>query len=1531
MGILFSLSRYNKATVLNATSAISWFSALIFGLFAVLLHVGSKKPSTRAYSILAFTCSLWSLSQGTFYWIATSSAFVGDTGELLLFFNRLNHFAAASVGPLFYYFGVLFPEEVAPPRKQLYWLMGAEVVLAYLYLGTNTIIHDLFIVSVDRLQYGWHLGSLGALFYAHFLIPFAAGIYLLWKKYRTASSPETKSVLRVLLWAIVWGALLAIVIAMVLPAFGYFHFARYAPFSALVWVALTYYTIVRYRALDVRHVVAEIAVFAMIVILFLNILFSGSGISGSFLGDVTLGLPTIEGIGASIAHFRASIVTPGIESMVNWLAGILFASFAIVLATGSRRSSNRAYALLATMLALWGFGMGLYYMLIDHDILLFLNRFNHYVGGAVGTIFLYFAMLYPSEEKPKRWVFPLLVSLEAILLPLYLFTPLIIRDTFIVLGNTVENGWQFGPLGFLFHLNFAPFFIGGLTLLWKKFRSLADPATRHQLFIIFAATLLGSLIGVTVAVVLPLFGLFRFSWLGPLFALSWVLLTSYVIVKYKALNLKLIAAELALLLMVIVLFVNIFLPFGIGDTLGSFAKEDLSSLFGPVTGYTMLNWTTALIFAIFGTLIYLGSKASVSRAYARIVWVAGLWAFGIGLYYAAGTDAFLTLIIRLNHFIGSGIALAFFAYTFSIPEGNRMPRKVALALLFLELIVGYLFIGTDLLVASAHLGSAGVLDRTWTYGPLRLFEEIHFIGFFVAAAYLLWKKLGYLVGENKKARLFILWGSLLGALPGLVIIYPLIEHGGNTSLYWFAPTAILGWIGFNSYAIKRYQFLSVRFIVTTLLAAVLILILFVNIFVSGMGAFLITTSLWANLNSYALINLATALTLFFFSFYLYRHSTREGAMRYSFLVFMAGAWALATSFLYASSTDASLLFWAKTASFVGNGVAVAFLFFALAAVERPLPRTKIASFIALLELGFGYLYYQGNLIIAGAGFGGPNVLDRYWTYGEFGLLARIHFLVLLTIGFAYMHQHLDKATILGPTERRKGVFWTALLGTIPVMVSLFYTYAGYTNTYWLGPIAMIGWLGMSAYAIAREEVIALKVITAELGIFFIVFLLFGNIFAHGELTSGFISKALIFTAFTTVGIFFIRNIIKGEEQKEELDRLSVTLSDLNKNLQAKVLERTREVEQSKTHIETVLENLTNGLVEYAGDGRIVRMNRAAERLLGIERESVIGRAIGVGDVRKPELEGLTLVTYPELSEKRASTGTPETDTAGNSSEVVVHHPEEREFQITKAEISSEGEAGTVRVIRDVTRENLIMRGKSEFISIAAHQLRSPLSYLRWTFESFLGGDYGELPPSLREALISGKEAEGRMNNLVNDLLTVARIEGGKFDFKSSSFELGELALERVHAFAQMAKERGVLLETRIPARKGYTVGDAEKAGIALDNLLSNAIWYTEQGGSVTVSLVAGREFVKVVVRDTGKGLVSEQKDRLFTKFFRSDAALRANPNGSGLGLFIVKNIMSYHKGTIALTSNPGKGTTATLSFPRMNTKNSSPEEASYTE
>ena len=249
------------------------------------------------------------------------------------------------------------------------------------------------------------------------------------------------------------------------------------------------------------------------------------------------------------------------------------------------------------------------------------------------------------------------------------------------------------------------------------------------------------------------------------------------------------------------------------------------------------------------------------------------------------------------------------------------------------------------------------------------------------------------------------------------------------------------------------------------------------------------------------------------------------------------------------------------------------------------------------------------------------------------------------------------------------------------------------------------------------------------------------------------------------------------------------------------------------------------------------------------------------------------------------------------------------------------EVGKILVRRDIElteANNRLMAldaSKSEFVSIAAHQLRTPITGIRWTFNALLDKETGELNGDQEKMLEDGLKSSIRMIDLINDLLNVARIEEGRFGFQFKKQPFGlimEAAVERHH---KAIEEKGIMLFIDVQAGLPALALDEEKINIALDNMLDNAIKYTSPGGSLTIKMFEEKGDVHTVISDTGIGIPHKQLERLFTKFFRADNALRFQTSGSGLGLYVVKNIIESHGGMVSVQSEENKGTSISFTIP----------------
>lgn len=243
-------------------------------------------------------------------------------------------------------------------------------------------------------------------------------------------------------------------------------------------------------------------------------------------------------------------------------------------------------------------------------------------------------------------------------------------------------------------------------------------------------------------------------------------------------------------------------------------------------------------------------------------------------------------------------------------------------------------------------------------------------------------------------------------------------------------------------------------------------------------------------------------------------------------------------------------------------------------------------------------------------------------------------------------------------------------------------------------------------------------------------------------------------------------------------------------------------------------------------------------------------------------------------------------------------------------------AMTSRLEESKDRDEQVSRMKSEFLSIAAHQLRTPLSALKWVLNMALEGDAGKLTKAQQELLEKGYGANERMIALVNDLLDVVRIEEGRFDYKFEKGAVAKVIESIVKETKVIADQKGVELSLHKPSRELPEIAlDAVKFRLAVSNIIANAVQYTPAHGRVDVELTLNEDEILVVVRDTGVGIPKHQLHRVFTKFFRGDNAVRIQTAGSGLGLFISKNIIEKHKGKVWIESEEGKGTSVYFTLP----------------
>jgi len=244
--------------------------------------------------------------------------------------------------------------------------------------------------------------------------------------------------------------------------------------------------------------------------------------------------------------------------------------------------------------------------------------------------------------------------------------------------------------------------------------------------------------------------------------------------------------------------------------------------------------------------------------------------------------------------------------------------------------------------------------------------------------------------------------------------------------------------------------------------------------------------------------------------------------------------------------------------------------------------------------------------------------------------------------------------------------------------------------------------------------------------------------------------------------------------------------------------------------------------------------------------------------------------------------------------------------------------GSLVILKDVTRENLIEKMKSEFVSLVAHQLRTPISSMRWMLKELIEEKRGKLNEKQKEYLEEMYLNNERIVQFLNDLLSTIRIEEGKYLKKKEPFSLEAVVELAIKLFKPEIEKRRLEIKYERPSRKLPLVKiDVEGIKTVVENLLNNAIRYTNPGGEIEISLRAPitETEVEFSIRDNGIGIAEDEKERIFSKFFRGKGAVRKETEGSGLGLYICKNIIEAHGGEIWFESKEGEGTIFHFSLP----------------
>lgn len=411
----------------------------------------------------------------------------------------------------------------------------------------------------------------------------------------------------------------------------------------------------------------------------------------------------------------------------------------------------------------------------------------------------------------------------------------------------------------------------------------------------------------------------------------------------------------------------------------------------------------------------------------------------------------------------------------------------------------------------------------------------------------------------------------------------------------------------------------------------------------------------------------------------------------------------------------------------------------------------------------------------------------------------------------------------------------------------------------------------------------------------------------------------------------IRQLREDENKLREVNevleiRLEARTRELRENLSSldrQVRERTRKLENSKIALMNILEDFRKQKIMTEEEQRknLAIINNFPDGLLIFDKENRLS-IINAKAKEYFEISRMDYVYRESWNVENALEFKSLMKVIGSDIKIVVKQELVMRpnliLEVSVQEYSENGiKLGKFVILHDITRERKIQSLKSEFVSIAAHQLRTPLSAIKWTLMSFLDGDFGQLNEEQKKYLEKTNLSNERMINLVDDLLNLSRIEEGKYIYKTSIVSMKNMLNSVLKSVEIRAREKSIGILSKEIGGLPDMVVDEEKIKLVMQNLIENAINYSHKNSKIEVSVMNRKKDKKIVfsVKDFGIGIPPEQKDRIFTKFFRAENAIKAETVGSGLGLFINKNIIEAHKGKIWFDSTVGKGTIFNFSIP----------------
>jgi len=426
-----------------------------------------------------------------------------------------------------------------------------------------------------------------------------------------------------------------------------------------------------------------------------------------------------------------------------------------------------------------------------------------------------------------------------------------------------------------------------------------------------------------------------------------------------------------------------------------------------------------------------------------------------------------------------------------------------------------------------------------------------------------------------------------------------------------------------------------------------------------------------------------------------------------------------------------------------------------------------------------------------------------------------------------------------------------------------------------------------------------------------------------------ISVIAVFLSFF-ISVRFTRSILRPAEKLTQSVR-RISEGQLNQKIDIntddeigelgrefnKMTERLRTYEQMNIHqliaekkkSETIVESIVDPVIVTDRQGYLILMNQAAATVFDVH---------GSDWQSKPLREVIGNQSWVEMLELN---GVQKYEKENRDSLFAfVRNNVTMYFRPRQAQIIDEqgNIQGVVTLLQDVTRFKDLDRMKSEFIATVSHELRTPLTSLSMGIDILSQGVVGAVNKRQRELLIAAKDDSERLRKLVKGLLDLSKLESGKYEMKKEFVDFRRLVAEAVQPLRLPFEEKQIQLEFDVPERLPAVFADSHQLIWVVTNLLSNALRFTDQGGSVRLTAKEEKDRILVTVSDTGHGISPEHRETVFDKFVQVKSPTDTTPGSVGLGLAIAREVVEAHGGRIWLESTVGMGSTFFFSLPAGN-------------